>query len=68
MVISEHLESSLILVKSEIDKQGKKCRVFFGSSFPNDKKDERLFSIISSIVDCVENGIICILIDLLEIY
>jgi hypothetical protein len=68
MVITDHLESSLNLIKNYINEENKKYRIFFGSNFPLDKSDDRLFSIISQIIDCIENGIICVVIDLLEIY
>jgi hypothetical protein len=68
MVITEHLESSLNLMKSYIKEENKEYRIFFGSNFPLDKSNERLFTIISEIIDCIENGIICIIIDLFEIY
>ena len=44
MVISNSIESSLLMVTTELDKKKKPFKVFFGSNFPDDKKDEKLFS------------------------
>jgi hypothetical protein len=44
MVISNSIESSLLMVTSELDRKKKLFKVFFGSNFIDDKKDEKLFS------------------------
>jgi hypothetical protein len=64
MIISSNIESSLNFISIELQNNKKPFKIFFGSSFLEDKKDDKLFSQISQIVDCVENGINCILIDL----
>ncbi len=44
MVISNSIESYLIMVTAELDEKKKPFKVFFGSNFIDDKKDEKLFS------------------------
>lgn len=44
MVISKSIESSLIMVTTELGAKNKPFKVFFGSNFIDDKKDEKLFS------------------------
>jgi hypothetical protein len=43
MVITDHLEISLNLIKSYIKDENKEYRIFFGSNFPLDKNKDRLF-------------------------
>ena len=68
MLITENVELTQVFVTSKLESLHRDYRVFIGSNFPGDKKDEHLFRVISSIVDCVENGIICLLIELNDIY
>ena len=68
MVISPNVMSAMSFVKSELKKHGIGYNTYIGNNFDEEKKDESIYRIISQIVDCVENGIVCILVNLNEIY
>lgn len=68
MVITDNVNLGLNYVEHTLTTQRKDYRVFFGSNFPHDRREEVLYRIISKIVDCVESGIVCVLSNLNEIY
>ncbi len=68
MVATRNIDLAINLVQTKL--RADKCdfRTFFGSNFVDDQRDEFLFRVISQIVNCVENGIVCILLNLDSIY
>ncbi len=68
MIITQNVDEGIYLVKEFLVANGRQYRVFYGSNFPGDRSDQQLYRVINQIVDCVENGIICVLVGLDEIY
>jgi hypothetical protein len=68
MVVTKNIDLALNLVQDKLRDGERDFRTFFGSNFAGDQRDEVLFRVISSIVDCVENGLVCVLLNLDSIY
>lgn len=49
-------------------KHGKEFRVFYGSDFLEDSAEDAAYKLIRDIVNCMDKGIFCILLNLESIY
>ena len=68
MVISDDFESSISLLQNIFLTQKKQSRIFYGSDFKNDSSEESAYQQIKDIITCMEEGIVCILLNLNNIY
>ena len=58
MILTNNFDATYDFLIEEI--KGKEYKIFLGSDFPEDVKNESAYSTIKDIIMCIELGYICI--------
>ena len=68
MVITDNFENTLQFIQDECQQQKRQYEIFYGSDFPDDQNEESIYKQINEIILQMENGTLCIFLNLKNIY